>query len=194
MRNEIISYIEMCQREGTSLQRGMNFSLRKGYSVILMSVRANAPYADRYEDDGRTVLVHREMEFCVIEDSESSDLKMSLFRHGVCSRICRLEKRKAGLGGEDEPRPSSRHSVAHPTGYPWRVALQQSPLPFRRVMKRLSHDTAPVKHESSACWREAVRWGIPRWRFLRSCASLSLRFLSAKILPSRPSSLSCGVT
>jgi len=27
----------------------------------------------------RRVLVHREMEFCVIEDSESSDLKMSFF-------------------------------------------------------------------------------------------------------------------
>ena len=25
--NEILSYFEMCQREGTSLQRGMNFRL-----------------------------------------------------------------------------------------------------------------------------------------------------------------------
>ncbi len=97
------------------------------------------------------MLVHREMEFCGFEDNESSDLKMSFFRHGVCSRICLLKKREAGLGGENEPRLSSRHSVAHPTGYPWRVALQQSPLPFRRVVKRLIHEAAPVKHESSAC-------------------------------------------
>jgi hypothetical protein len=55
--NEIISYVEMCRREGCSLQRGMNFELGRGYSVILMSVRRNAPYRDRFEDDG-SVLVY----------------------------------------------------------------------------------------------------------------------------------------
>jgi HNH endonuclease len=54
--NEIISYIEMCQREGTSLQRGMNFHLRDKHSVILMSVRPNAPYADRVEEEGRVLI------------------------------------------------------------------------------------------------------------------------------------------
>jgi hypothetical protein len=44
MDNEIISYIDMCQRESSSLQRGMNFELGAGYSVILMSVHPNAPY------------------------------------------------------------------------------------------------------------------------------------------------------
>ena len=43
MDNEIISYIEMCQRESSSLQRGMNFDLSAGYAVILMSVHPNAP-------------------------------------------------------------------------------------------------------------------------------------------------------
>lgn len=56
MANEIISYLEMCQREGTNLQKGMNFQLRNGYSVILMSVRENAPYRDRFEDDGSTLI------------------------------------------------------------------------------------------------------------------------------------------
>jgi len=46
MVNEIISYLEMCQREGSSLQRGMNFSMGGNHSVILMSVRPNAPYED----------------------------------------------------------------------------------------------------------------------------------------------------
>lgn len=41
----------MCQREGVSLQRGMNYQLRDNHSVILMSLRQNAPYADRFEDD-----------------------------------------------------------------------------------------------------------------------------------------------
>jgi hypothetical protein len=56
MPNEIIPYIEMCQREGVSLQRGMNFELNGNHSVILMSVRPNAPYADRFEDDGTTLI------------------------------------------------------------------------------------------------------------------------------------------
>lgn len=56
MPNEIISYLEMCSREGASLQRGMNFRLRDNHSVILMSLRHNAPYADRLEDDGTTLI------------------------------------------------------------------------------------------------------------------------------------------
>jgi hypothetical protein len=46
----------MCHREGVSLQRGMNFQLGCNHSVILMSVRQNAPYADRFEDDGSTII------------------------------------------------------------------------------------------------------------------------------------------
>ncbi len=56
MANEIIPYIEMCRREGVSLQRGMNFGLGKNHSVILMSVSPGAPYADRFEDDGSTIV------------------------------------------------------------------------------------------------------------------------------------------
>ncbi len=56
MENEVISYLEMCAREGTSLQRGMNFGLRADHSVALMSVRPGAPYQDRLEDDGTTLI------------------------------------------------------------------------------------------------------------------------------------------
>jgi 5-methylcytosine-specific restriction endonuclease McrA len=56
MANEIIAYIEMCRREGVSLQRGMDFELGGNHSVILMSVRKGAPYQDRFEDDGSTVI------------------------------------------------------------------------------------------------------------------------------------------
>lgn len=56
MDNEIIPYIEMCRREGTSLQKGMNFGLGGDHSVILMSIRPNAPYEDRLEDDGETLI------------------------------------------------------------------------------------------------------------------------------------------
>ncbi len=53
---EIITYLEMCGDEGVNLQRGMNFRLGKSYSVILMSVRPNAPYADRIENDGKILI------------------------------------------------------------------------------------------------------------------------------------------
>src|SRR5687768_17065723 len=46
----------MCRREGTSLQQGMNFGLGGNHSVILMSVRRNAPYRDRLEDGGTTLI------------------------------------------------------------------------------------------------------------------------------------------
>jgi hypothetical protein len=57
MANEVISYREMCDREGSSLQRGMNFNIGgRNYSVILMSVQANAPYRDRFEEDGEVLI------------------------------------------------------------------------------------------------------------------------------------------
>lgn len=51
-----MQYLEMCRAEETSLQRGMNFRLRGNYSVVLMSTRHGAPYADRLEDDGQVLI------------------------------------------------------------------------------------------------------------------------------------------
>lgn len=46
----------MCDAENAqTLQRGMNYRLNTEYSVILMSQRSNAPYADRIYDDGITI-------------------------------------------------------------------------------------------------------------------------------------------
>ena len=53
---DVISYLDMCREEGVNLQRGMNFRLRGGFSVILMSLRVGAPYADRIEDEGRILI------------------------------------------------------------------------------------------------------------------------------------------
>ena len=57
LSDDIISYIDMCRRKGTSLQQGMNFGISGNHSVILVSVRRNAPYKDRLEDGG-TMLVY----------------------------------------------------------------------------------------------------------------------------------------
>jgi len=53
---DIISHAEMCIQEGVSLQRGMNFRIKGGVTVILMSLRRGAPYADRVEDNGEILI------------------------------------------------------------------------------------------------------------------------------------------
>lgn len=53
---DIISYMEMCMAEGYSLQRGMNYRVKGKDTVILMSVRKGAPYADRTEEDGQILI------------------------------------------------------------------------------------------------------------------------------------------
>lgn len=53
---DVISYMEMCQEEGATLQRGMNFRFKGGTSVILMSLRRGAPYEDRIEDNGKVLI------------------------------------------------------------------------------------------------------------------------------------------
>jgi hypothetical protein len=56
MSDNVISYLEMCQRERASLQAGMNFGLGGNHSVILMSVRPGAPCRDHLEDGGSTLI------------------------------------------------------------------------------------------------------------------------------------------
>lgn len=53
---DVISHIDMCKGEGVSLQRGMNFRLRGGHSIVLMSRRRGAPYQDRLDDGGRVLI------------------------------------------------------------------------------------------------------------------------------------------
>ena len=55
-QGDVISYTRMCGEEGENLQRGMNFRIRNGVSVILMSLRPNAPYADRVEQNGKILI------------------------------------------------------------------------------------------------------------------------------------------
>jgi hypothetical protein len=56
MRGNVISYIEMCLKEGVNLQRGMNFRLKGHHSVILMSVRPNSPYRDEVQEDDSVLI------------------------------------------------------------------------------------------------------------------------------------------
>ncbi len=70
----------MCRREGTSLQRGMNFALRGDHSVILMSIRRNAPYRDRIEENG-TVLIYEGHDQPRIDASQNPKLLDQLGRY-----------------------------------------------------------------------------------------------------------------
>lgn len=56
MRDEILTYWEMCAREKGSLQRGMYFREPPGVSVVLMSRRRGAPYDDSLSEDGTELI------------------------------------------------------------------------------------------------------------------------------------------
>jgi len=55
-QGDVLSYLEMCANFGVNLQRGMNFRLRGNESLILMSLRVGAPYADRFEEGGKVIV------------------------------------------------------------------------------------------------------------------------------------------
>ena len=57
MKDEILSYWEMCGRQGMALQRGMYFRAPSAHGIILMSRRHNAPYADALSPD-EAVLIY----------------------------------------------------------------------------------------------------------------------------------------
>jgi len=52
---DIFSYMDMCQFEKITLQRGMNYYSDK-QSIFLMSLRKNAPYADCVEENGKVLI------------------------------------------------------------------------------------------------------------------------------------------
>ncbi len=56
MRDEILTYWEMCAREKGSLQRGMYYREPPAVSVVLMSRRPGAPYEDSLSLDGSELL------------------------------------------------------------------------------------------------------------------------------------------
>src|SRR4051812_31280100 len=53
---DIVSHSEMCVEEGYSLQRGMNFKVKGGPTVILMSIRKGAPYSDQVTENGQILI------------------------------------------------------------------------------------------------------------------------------------------
>src|SRR3954466_6834404 len=54
--DDIISYAQLVNEEGMNLQKGMNFGIRKNYSIFLMSLRKGAPYADTVDPKTGTLI------------------------------------------------------------------------------------------------------------------------------------------
>ena len=54
--DDIISYAELVAAENANVQKGMNFQIKPEYSIFLMSVRKNAPYADEWDDKTGTLI------------------------------------------------------------------------------------------------------------------------------------------
>jgi hypothetical protein len=48
--DDIISYHDLVTEEKAALQKGMNYGVGKKYSIFLMSLRENAPYADALDE------------------------------------------------------------------------------------------------------------------------------------------------
>ena len=54
--DDIISYTELVAAENANVQKGMNFQIKLEYSIFLMSVRKNAPYADEWDQATNTLI------------------------------------------------------------------------------------------------------------------------------------------
>jgi len=86
---EIISYLDMCAAEGTQLQRGMNFRLKSGRTVVLMSRRSNAPYTDAISSDGKVITYEGhdatsgEADIPKMVDQPSNTFKGTLTQNGL---------------------------------------------------------------------------------------------------------------
>ena len=53
---DVISHSHMAIIEGVALQRGMNYRVRGGLSIFLMSLRKGAPYADQVQQNGEILI------------------------------------------------------------------------------------------------------------------------------------------
>jgi hypothetical protein len=54
--NDIITYADLVTAENANVQKGMNFNIKPEYSIFLMSVRKNAPYADEWDERTGTLI------------------------------------------------------------------------------------------------------------------------------------------
>jgi len=105
-QGDVVSHYEMCQAERRNLQQGMNFRPGGRRSVILMSLRKGAPYADRIEEGGRVLIYegHDEPRSADAPDPKTVD-QPEYTRHGRLSQnsqFARAAERHRDRGDEPE--------------------------------------------------------------------------------------------
>jgi hypothetical protein len=90
-QGDVISHSEMSQAERRNLQAGMNFRPSGRRSVLLMSLRKGAPYADRVEEDGRVLIYegHDEPRSAEVPDPKAVD-QPEYTRHGGLNQNSRF--------------------------------------------------------------------------------------------------------
>lgn len=54
--DDVITYSQVVSEEEVNLQKGMNYGIARDYSVLLMSVRKGAPYADQVDPKTGTLI------------------------------------------------------------------------------------------------------------------------------------------
>lgn len=102
MRDDILSYEEIVQKEGMLLQKGMNFRVGKGYSILLMSVRKGAPYRDEFDQDTGLLIYEGHDVATKKTDPKSIDQPMSfpsgkLTENGNFTKRQKISKREQHL-------------------------------------------------------------------------------------------------
>jgi len=105
----------MCGREGLSLQRGMNFRAGSNYSIILMSQRPNAPYRDRIEDNGATLIYegHDEPKTSRLPDPKSVDQPATTYRGSPTENGKFHQAAQRYLRGDSPPEPVRVYEKIH---------------------------------------------------------------------------------
>lgn len=76
---DVLTYTEVVQKEGFQIQKGMNFRpMDKDYSILLMSVREDAPYNDGFDEEGKFLYYEGE-DVNRRENSNPKDLDQPFF-------------------------------------------------------------------------------------------------------------------
>src|SRR5437763_10105095 len=122
---DVVSHYEMCQAERRNLQQGMNFRPGGRRSVILMSLRKGAPYADRIEEAGRVLIYEGHDEPRAIGAPDPKTVDQPEYNRGRLNQNGQFAARESRAQFSEEPLPAAEplaprilcgSSQAHPSG------------------------------------------------------------------------------
>ena len=102
---KIISYHQLTTQEGgLQVQKGMNFGVKKNYSIVLMSTAKNAPYVDEVFDDGV-------IEYEGHDAPKSNDYNKKMVDQPAYTKTGRLTENGKFLKAVDDFKKSKRNAA-----------------------------------------------------------------------------------